>query len=38
MRDADEISRAKDLNAMKSRENTDNDNQIKAMDYDLYKA
>lgn len=37
-RDAEEISRAKDLNAMKSRENADQDNRIKATDYDLYKA
>jgi len=37
-RDQDEISRAKDLNALKTRENTDSDNRIKAVDYDLYKA
>ena len=37
-RDQDEISRAKDLNAMKCRENSDSDNRIKAQDYDLYKA
>ena len=37
-RDQDEISRAKDLNAIKCRENSDSDNRIKAQDYDLYKA
>jgi chromosome segregation ATPase len=37
-RDQDEISRAKDLNALKTRENTESDNRIKAVDYDLYKA
>ena len=37
-RDQDEISRAKDLNALKTRENTESDNRIKATDYDLYKA
>lgn len=37
-RDQEEIERAKDLNAMKSRENTDQDGRIKATDYDLYKA
>ena len=37
-RDQDEISRAKDLNSLKTRENTDSDNRIKAVDYDLYKA
>ena len=37
-RDQEEIERAKDLNAMKTRENTDQDGRIKATDYDLYKA
>lgn len=37
-RDQDEIEKAKDLNSMKSRENSDNDSRIKALDYDLYKA
>ena len=37
-RDAEEIERAKDINAMKTRENTDQDGRIKATDYDLYKA
>ena len=37
-RDNDEICSAKDLNAMKCRENADSDNRIKATDYDLYKA
>lgn len=37
-RDQDEINSMKDLNACKSRENCDNDNRIKALEYDLYKA
>lgn len=37
-RDQDEIDRSKDLNALKTRENTDQDSRIKATDYDLYKA
>ena len=37
-RDQEEIARAKDLNAMKSRENSDSDNRIKSTDYELYKA
>lgn len=37
-RDMEEISRLKDLNAMKSRENHDQDSRIKATDYDLFKA
>jgi len=37
-RDQEEIERAKDLNALKTRENSDQDGRIKATDYDLYKA
>ena len=37
-RDQEEIARAKDLNAMKTRENCDSDNRIKSTDYELYKA
>lgn len=37
-RDQDEIEKAKDMNAIKTRENSDNDGRIKALDYDLYKA
>ena len=37
-RDMDEIARLKDLNAMKTKENSDNDQRIKATDYDLFKA
>jgi len=37
-RDQEEIARAQDLNALKTRENTDQDGRIKATDYDLYKA
>ena len=37
-RDQEEIERAKDLNVLKTRENTDQDARIKAVDYDLYKA
>lgn len=37
-RDAKEIERGRDLNALKTRENTDQDARIKATDYDLYKA
>ena len=37
-RDGEEINRLKDLNNMKTAENTDQDARIKAMDYDLYKA
>lgn len=37
-RDQDEIEKARDLNAAKTRENGDQDNRIKATDYDLYKA
>ena len=37
-RDQDEIDRSKDLNALKTRENTEQDSRIKATDYDLYKA
>lgn len=37
-RDQDEIERSRDLNAMKTRENTDQDSRIKAVDYDLYKS
>lgn len=37
-RDSDEINRLKDLNCMKTQENTDQDSRIKAVDYDLYKA
>ena len=37
-RDGEEIARMKDLNAMKTQENTDQDNRIKTMDYELYKA
>lgn len=36
--DHNEICRAKEMNAMKSRENSDSDARIKAVDYDLYKA
>jgi len=38
LRDADEICRSKDLNALKTRENNDSDNRIKGVDYDLFKA
>ena len=34
----DEIARLKDLNALKTRENGDQDQRIKATDYDLFKA
>jgi len=37
-RDQEEIARAKDLNAMKTRENSDSDQRIKSTDYELYKA
>lgn len=37
-RDTEEINRLKDLNNMKTQENTDQDSRIKACDYDLYKA
>jgi len=37
-RDTEEINRLKDLNSMKTHENTDQDSRIKACDYDLYKA
>ena len=37
-KDQEEIERAKDLNALKTRENSDQDGRIKATDYDLYKA
>lgn len=37
-RDQDEIENLKNLNDMKGRENADQDNRIKATDYDLYKA
>ena len=37
-RDGEEIARMKDLNTMKTQENTDQDNRIKTMDYELYKA
>lgn len=37
-KDMDEISRLKDLNGLKCRENQDQDARIKATDYDLYKA
>ena len=37
-RDGEEIARMKDLNAIKTQENTEQDNRIKTMDYELYKA
>lgn len=37
-RDQEEIHRLKDMNDIKSRENADQDNRIKATDYDLFKA
>lgn len=37
-RDQDEIENLKNLNDLKGRENSDQDNRIKATDYDLYKA
>ena len=37
-RDTEEINRLKDLNNMKTQENTDQDSRLKACDYDLYKA
>ena len=37
-RDGEEIARMKDLNTMKTQENTEQDNRIKTMDYELYKA
>lgn len=37
-RDQEEIHRLKDMCDIKSRENSDNDNRIKATDYDLFKA
>lgn len=37
-RDQEEIERSKDLNGLKTRENTEQDSRIKATDYDLYKA
>lgn len=37
-RDQDEIDRSKELNSIKTRENSDQDGRIKAVDYDLYKA
>lgn len=37
-RDMEEISRLKDMNAMRTRENQDQDSRIKATDYDLFKA
>ena len=37
-KDMDEIARLKDLNALKTRENGDQDQRIKATDYDLFKA
>ena len=37
-RDAEEISRLKEMNGIKTQENTEQDNRIKSMDYELYKA
>ena len=37
-RDGEEIGRLKDLNNMKTQENTEQDGRIKSMDYELYKA
>ena len=37
-RDQEEIHRLKDLNDMKARDNSDQDNRIKATDYDYFKA
>lgn len=37
-RDGDEIQRLKEMNGMKTQENNDQDNRIKSMDYELYKA
>ena len=36
--DQQEINRLKDLNDLKARENSDQDQRIKATDYNLYKA
>ena len=37
-RDGEEIQRLKEMNGMKTQENNDQDNRIKSMDYELYKA
>ena len=37
-RDAEEISRLKEMNGIKTQENTEQDNRIKSMDYELYKS
>ena len=37
-RDAEEISRLKETNGIKTQENTEQDNRIKSMDYELYKS
>lgn len=37
-RDQEEIDRLRDLNAFKERENTESDQRIKSLDYELFKA
>lgn len=37
-RDQDETDRLRDLNSFKERENTESDQRIKSLDYELFKA